>query len=122
MISCVNKPNHRVFCLRKTIVIIKSRQVLELLVSILAHSIISMMKQVVWTDHSSYLLSFMDRRIINDERMSVERPLISDWNLHIHDVSLRDQGKYTCQVNTMPVMIMTAYLVVEGEITLFISI
>ncbi|XP_076466029.1 uncharacterized protein LOC143297514 [Babylonia areolata] len=71
------------------------------------------MHQVVWTDQSSTLLTFEDRRIIDDERLSLERPFSKDWNLHIRDVEYKDQGVYNCQVNTVPVKIKTVNLIVE---------
>ncbi|KAL8583912.1 hypothetical protein ACOMHN_009665 [Nucella lapillus] len=69
--------------------------------------------RVVWTDQSSTLLTFEDRRIIDDERLSLERPFSKDWNLHIRDVEYKDQGVYNCQVNTVPVKIKTVNLIVE---------
>ncbi|XP_070207656.1 lachesin-like [Littorina saxatilis] len=44
-----------------------------------------------------------DRRMINDMRISVERPFLWDWNLHIRNVSITDAGEYLCQLNTVPV-------------------
>ncbi|XP_041367935.1 lachesin-like isoform X2 [Gigantopelta aegis] len=66
--------------------------------------------QVVWTDQWSTLLTFEDRRIIDDERISVERPYTEDWNMHIRSVRYSDQGIYNCQVNTSPVKIKTVDL------------
>ncbi|PVD19834.1 hypothetical protein C0Q70_20327 [Pomacea canaliculata] len=76
---------------------------------------------VVWTDQWSTLLTFEDRRIIDDERLSVERPFSKDWNLHIRNVQHKDQGLYNCQINTSPVKIKTVHLKVQGEIVLFVS-
>ncbi|XP_041374972.1 limbic system-associated membrane protein-like [Gigantopelta aegis] len=69
--------------------------------------------QVVWTDQWSTLLTFEDRRIIDDERMSIERPYTKDWNLHIRSVKHSDQGVYHCQINTNPVKIKTVNLHVQ---------
>ncbi|CAG5130423.1 unnamed protein product, partial [Candidula unifasciata] len=69
--------------------------------------------QVVWTDQWSTLLTYEDRRIIDDERLSVERPFTKDWNLHIRDVKHKDQGLYNCQINTNPVKIKTVNLKVQ---------
>ncbi|XP_067681504.1 limbic system-associated membrane protein-like [Haliotis asinina] len=69
--------------------------------------------QVVWTDQWSTLLTFEDRRIIDDERISVERPYTKDWNLHIRAVRSTDKGVYNCQVNTSPVKIKTVNLFVQ---------
>ncbi|KAL8578025.1 hypothetical protein ACOMHN_048801 [Nucella lapillus] len=70
-------------------------------------------RQVVWTDQWSTLLTHEDRRIIDDERVSVERPFTKDWNLHIRDVRHKDQGLYNCQINTSPVKIKTVHLTVQ---------
>ncbi|KAI8789911.1 cell adhesion molecule 2, partial [Biomphalaria glabrata] len=59
--------------------------------------------QVVWVSPLETLISLVDRRIINDDRMSIERNVLKDWNLHIRNVSLSDAGVYKCQINTIPV-------------------
>ncbi|KAL8582283.1 hypothetical protein ACOMHN_037040 [Nucella lapillus] len=69
--------------------------------------------QVVWTDMFSTLLAYEDRRIIDDSRLSIERPFTKDWNLHIRKVKYSDQGLYNCQINTVPVKVKTVYLVVR---------
>ncbi|XP_012936781.2 opioid-binding protein/cell adhesion molecule homolog isoform X2 [Aplysia californica] len=69
--------------------------------------------EVVWTDQWSTLLTYEDRRIIDDERLSVERPFTKDWNLHIRNVKYKDQGLYNCQINTNPVKIKTVNLKVQ---------
>ncbi|KAK7491740.1 hypothetical protein BaRGS_00016996, partial [Batillaria attramentaria] len=70
-------------------------------------------RQVIWTDQWSTLFTFEDRRIIDDERVSVERPFTKDWNLHIRNVQHKDQGLYNCQINTNPVKIKTVHLTVQ---------
>ncbi|XP_056016417.1 lachesin-like [Ostrea edulis] len=57
----------------------------------------------MWIDHKKMILTLDMRRIIRDERITIERPFISDWNLFIHGVELSDAGTYMCQVNTVPV-------------------
>ena len=69
----------------------------------------------MWTDDESFLLTLADRRIIDDDRMSVERPFTKDWNLHIRNVRYSDQGRYICQINTEPVKTKHVQLVVLGE-------
>ncbi|XP_021371669.1 protein CEPU-1-like isoform X2 [Mizuhopecten yessoensis] len=59
--------------------------------------------KVVWTDQWSTLLTFEIQRIIDDDRISVERPYTKDWNLLIHEVRYSDRGRYTCQINTDPI-------------------
>ncbi|XP_059141251.1 limbic system-associated membrane protein-like [Physella acuta] len=68
--------------------------------------------QIVWTDQVSTVLTLEDRRIIDDERISLERPYTRDWNLHIRDVRYSDQGIYNCQINTNPVRLKTINLIV----------
>jgi hypothetical protein len=71
-------------------------------------------RQVVWTDQWSTLLTLDDRRIIDDPRISIERPYTKDWNLHIRKTSYADRGQYTCQINTNPVKTKTVMLIVLG--------
>ncbi|KAL3866522.1 hypothetical protein ACJMK2_043815, partial [Sinanodonta woodiana] len=59
--------------------------------------------KVLWTTADTFILTLEDRRIIDDDRFSVERPFIKDWNLHIRKVTYNDTGKYICQINTTPV-------------------
>lgn len=60
------------------------------------------------------LLSTEDRRVIDDDRMSVERPNIQDWNLLIRHVAVSDNGQYTCHINTDPIQIKRVWLTVHG--------
>lgn len=69
--------------------------------------------KVVWTDRFSTTLTYDISRIIDDDRIGVERPFTNDWNLLIHNVKYSDAGKYVCQINTKPVKIKTVMLNVE---------
>ncbi|KAL8604469.1 hypothetical protein ACOMHN_042297 [Nucella lapillus] len=71
--------------------------------------------QVVWLDHRGKLLTFEDRRIISDERISLERPYVKEWNLHVRNVRPSDDGRYMCQVNSDPVQVNPVILRVHGE-------
>lgn len=71
----------------------------------------------MWLDHRTKTLTLEARRIIADERITIERPDIGDWNLYIHGVELSDAGKYMCQVNTVPVKIKYVILTVHGKET-----
>lgn len=71
--------------------------------------------QVVWTDRFSTTLTYDISRIIDDDRIGVERPFTNDWNLLIHNVKYSDAGKYVCQINTKPVKIKTVMLHVLGK-------
>ncbi|KAK3606000.1 hypothetical protein CHS0354_025030 [Potamilus streckersoni] len=66
--------------------------------------------QVIWMNTNKVLISTEDRRVIDDVRMSIERPFVKDWNLYIRNVELKDRGTYTCQVNTNPIQIKRIYL------------
>ncbi|KAJ8304740.1 hypothetical protein KUTeg_018323 [Tegillarca granosa] len=58
---------------------------------------------VVWTDQWTTILTYGTTRILDDDRISVERPYTEDWNLLIREVKYEDKGKYICQINTKPV-------------------
>ncbi|XP_061167393.1 opioid-binding protein/cell adhesion molecule homolog isoform X2 [Saccostrea echinata] len=59
--------------------------------------------KVVWTDEFSTLLTFDINRIIDDDRIGIDRPYTRDWNLLIRDVKVKDRGRYICQINTHPI-------------------
>jgi hypothetical protein len=61
------------------------------------------------------LIAIGDRRIIDDTRMSIERPRIPDWNLHIRQLEFYDRGMYTCSLNTKPMSTKNVYLEVYGK-------
>lgn len=65
---------------------------------------------------NSILISNEDRRIIDNMRISVERPYTKDWNLHIREVRYSDKGQYTCQINTKPVRIKRVFLDIQGKV------
>jgi len=44
--------------------------------------------QVAWLDQNSIPLTYEERRVIDDTRFSVVRPLVRDWNLQLQDVQL----------------------------------
>ena len=56
--------------------------------------------------------------MIDDSRMSVERPFVRDWNLLIRHVTVDDNGQYTCQINTDPIQIKRVWLTVHGKLSL----
>lgn len=68
--------------------------------------------KVAWSDQWNTLLTLDDRRIIDDSRISIERPYTRDWNLHIRKSEYHDRGQYTCQINTNPVKMKTVMLLV----------
>lgn len=58
--------------------------------------------QVVWTDAEGFVLTLNEKRIFDNQRLSIERPFKQMWNLHIRDVRYADRGKYVCQISTQP--------------------
>ena len=72
-------------------------------------------RQVVWVSPKETVISLEDRRMINDMRISVERPFLRDWNLHIRNVSITDAGLFMCQLNTAPVTSKQVNLLVNGQ-------
>ncbi|XP_076444274.1 opioid-binding protein/cell adhesion molecule homolog [Babylonia areolata] len=69
--------------------------------------------KVVWVSPERTAISIEDRRMINDMRISVERPFLRDWNLHIRNVSITDTGEFMCQLNTDPVKSKSVHLLVN---------
>ncbi|GFS17545.1 protein amalgam-like isoform X4 [Elysia marginata] len=77
---------------------------------------------VLWQKHqhgnqetAKRVLTMDSRRIISDERISVERPFTTEWNLHLRQVVLSDAGTYECHINTNPVQSSRIQLVVQGR-------
>ncbi|XP_025112039.1 limbic system-associated membrane protein-like isoform X2 [Pomacea canaliculata] len=68
--------------------------------------------KVVWADQWSTILTLQEARVIDDERIHVERTFGNEWNLHIERVKYGDQGIYTCHANTQPSYSYTIHLTV----------
>ncbi|XP_064620099.1 protein CEPU-1-like isoform X2 [Lineus longissimus] len=58
---------------------------------------------VIWTDKSMQTLAMGEKRIVEDQRISVFRPFLKEWNLQIRDITYEDRGEYRCTINTSPV-------------------
>ena len=61
------------------------------------------------------LIAERESRYIDDPRMSVERPFVGDYNLHIRNVRYDDRGEYTCTINSVPVETKRVRLIVKGN-------
>lgn len=61
------------------------------------------------------VISERESRFIDDPRMSIERPFVGDYNLHIRNVRYDDRGEYTCTINTIPVQTKRIRLIVKGN-------
>ncbi|KAL8617229.1 hypothetical protein ACOMHN_066240 [Nucella lapillus] len=70
--------------------------------------------KVLWS-FERVLLTFDERRITDDTRITVERPYQTEWNLHIRNVRPEDAGTYLCQLNTNPMMSYDIKLLVLNE-------
>lgn len=71
--------------------------------------------QMTWMHPKRVLISMDDRRVIDDTRMSIERPFVRDWNLHIRHIRYNDSGEYRCTINTYPVQVKRIKLSVQGK-------
>ena len=76
--------------------------------------------QTAWLNPKKILIATSDRRTMDDTRLSIERPLIPDWNLHIRTVRYEDRGMYLCTLNTKPVTVKRIYLSILGMISFII--
>ncbi|XP_046574373.1 hemicentin-1-like [Haliotis rubra] len=71
--------------------------------------------QVVWTGGKEQkLLTYRSRRTTKDKRFRIDKPYHKDWNLHIENVNVDDEGLYTCQVNTNRRLSRYVYLTVQS--------
>ncbi|KAL4228134.1 hypothetical protein ACF0H5_013569 [Mactra antiquata] len=68
---------------------------------------------LIWMNPRVTLISKDESRVIDDSRISVERPKTKDWNLMIREVRYNDSGEYMCQINTQPIKIKRIYLYVK---------
>ncbi|GAB1606111.1 opioid-binding protein/cell adhesion molecule homolog, partial [Argonauta hians] len=68
---------------------------------------------IVWANPKAITVTLKDRRITDDNRISVERPTTTSWNLHIRDVEPSDGGIYSCHINTSPVKVKRIDLIVQ---------
>ena len=71
--------------------------------------------QIIWMNPKRIVISERESRYIDDPRMSIERPFVGDYNLHIRNVRYDDRGEYTCTINTIPVQIKRIRLIVKGN-------
>jgi hypothetical protein len=51
--------------------------------------------QIIWMNPKRIVISERESRYIDDPRMSIERPFVGDYNLHIRNVRYDDRGEYT---------------------------
>ncbi|XP_005090949.1 neuronal growth regulator 1 [Aplysia californica] len=67
---------------------------------------------LVWADHWFTVLTFNAYCLVDDQRISVVRSHLGEWNLKIENVTRADQGLYTCQTSTTPISSQSVMLYV----------
>lgn len=69
----------------------------------------------MWEGPDGKVLAINNERTIDDVRISIVRPYIRDWNLHIDRVRATDQGEYRCSVGPFDPITKIINLYVKGE-------
>ncbi|XP_008105883.1 cell adhesion molecule 2 isoform X3 [Anolis carolinensis] len=79
-----------------------------------------------WSNPAQQTLYFDDKKALRDNRIELLRASWHELTIRVTDVSLSDEGQYTCSLFTMPVKTSKAFLTVLGvpespQITGFVS-
>ena len=72
--------------------------------------------QVVWLDQKGDLITFRKKVYSGNRRLRIIHTNREDWSLQIRKVSESDFGRYTCLVNTNPVLTRTVQLKNAGTV------
>ncbi|XP_056230800.1 cell adhesion molecule 2-like isoform X4 [Seriola aureovittata] len=67
-----------------------------------------------WSNPAQQTLFFGDKKALRDHRIELVRASWQELTIRISDVSLSDEGQYTCSLFTMPVKTTKAFLTVLG--------
>ncbi|XP_026221588.1 cell adhesion molecule 2b isoform X3 [Anabas testudineus] len=67
-----------------------------------------------WSNPAQQTLFFGDKKALRDHRIELVRASWQELTIRIGDVSLSDEGLYTCSLFTMPVKTTKAFLTVLG--------
>nr|XP_033799747.1 cell adhesion molecule 2 isoform X2 [Geotrypetes seraphini] len=67
-----------------------------------------------WSNPAQQTLYFDDKKALRDNRIELSRASWHELSISISDVSLSDEGQYTCSLFTMPVKTSKAFLTVLG--------
>ncbi|KAF3840789.1 hypothetical protein F7725_006651 [Dissostichus mawsoni] len=67
-----------------------------------------------WSNPAQQTLFFGDKKALRDNRIELLHASWSELTISISDVTLTDEGMYTCSLFTMPVRTAKAYLTVLG--------
>ncbi|XP_043927778.1 cell adhesion molecule 2, partial [Protopterus annectens] len=69
---------------------------------------------IQWSNPAQQTLYFDDKKALRDNRIELVRASWHELSISISDVTLSDEGQYTCSLFTMPVKISRAFLTVLG--------
>ncbi|XP_010766711.1 cell adhesion molecule 2-like [Notothenia coriiceps] len=67
-----------------------------------------------WSNPAQQTLFFGDKKALRDNRIELMHASLSELTISMSDVTLTDEGMYTCSLFTMPVRTAKAYLTVLG--------
>ncbi|XP_077198469.1 cell adhesion molecule 2 isoform X3 [Paroedura picta] len=67
-----------------------------------------------WSNPAQQTLYFDDKKALRDNRIELLRASWHELTIRVTDVSLSDEGQYTCSLFTMPVKTSKAFLTVLG--------
>lgn len=67
-----------------------------------------------WSNPAQQTLFFGDKKALRDNRIELVQATSAELTISLSDVTLADEGMYTCSLFTMPVRIAKAYLTVLG--------
>ncbi|XP_038622033.1 cell adhesion molecule 2 isoform X3 [Tachyglossus aculeatus] len=67
-----------------------------------------------WSNPAQQTLYFDDKKALRDNRIELIRASWHELSISVSDVSLSDEGQYTCSLFTMPVKTSKAFLTVLG--------
>ncbi|XP_061828387.1 cell adhesion molecule 2b isoform X1 [Nerophis lumbriciformis] len=67
-----------------------------------------------WSNPAQQTLFFGDKKALRDNRIELVRASWQELTIRISNVSLADEGQYTCSLFTMPVKTTKAFLTVLG--------
>uniref|UniRef100_A0A4X2LB44 Cell adhesion molecule 2 n=1 Tax=Vombatus ursinus TaxID=29139 RepID=A0A4X2LB44_VOMUR len=67
-----------------------------------------------WSNPAQQTLYFDDKKALRDNRIELVRATWHELSISVSDVSLSDEGQYTCSLFTMPVKTSKAFLTVLG--------
>ncbi|GAA6096686.1 cell adhesion molecule 2b isoform X1 [Tachysurus ichikawai] len=68
-----------------------------------------------WSNPAQQTLFFGDKKALRDNRIELVRASWKELTISITEVTLSDEGQYTCSLFTMPIKTSKAFLTVLGK-------